>query len=562
MRHSLTRLGSWRGHGRAGIGQRLALSYGAIIVLLVALSGAAVLKLGALSETTRQALQQEYPKTVLISEVNSQLGIAARAMRNALIFNEDAQLAQAQAEIAAAQQRMQVALATLGERVSDPLGRELLRRMQVVHSAYSINQEDFIGLLNQHRLGEARNLLIVDLHGYQTDYFALLEQFNQHQGAQMLAASRQVEQAYLDARRLIVALAGLALLLSVLVTVAITRSLLHRLGGEPEYAADIARRIAAGDLHSVIRLRPADHGSLLYAMDQMRARLIERDDALRHANAELQHSVDVLHQMQGELVSSEKLAALGALVAGVAHELNTPIGNGLLAASTIQDVTRDMEAKLAHPLTRQALHAYVGEVHAAADIVLRNLGRAGDLITSFKQVAVDRESSQRRRFLLHEVVSEICLTLQPSLRKTPFLLQAELPQDLEMYSFPGPLGQVLTNLINNAVLHAFEGRDAGLIRIGARGLESGCVELWVSDDGCGIPAEHLSHVFEPFFTTKLGHGGSGLGLHIAFNIVTGVLGGKIRIVSQPGEGTTLRMTLPRHAPGADVADAVPIAARP
>lgn len=531
---------------RIGIGLRLALSYGAIILLLVGLSVVAVLKLKTLSETTKQALQREYPKTALVNEVNSQLGIAALAMRNALIFSEDAALAQHQAEITEANQRMLAALATLAAQVEDPLGRDLLRRMQTVQSAYSINQDDFIGLLNQHRLSEARNLLIVDLHGYQTDYFALLEQFSQHQAAQMLAASRHVEQDYLEARWLIFALSGMALLLSVLVTVLITRSLLRRLGGEPEYAVDIARRIAAGDMQMAIHLRGSDSSSLLHGMEVMRKRLIERDDALRCANAELQRSLDAMSQMQADLVASEKLAALGALVAGVAHELNTPIGNGLLAASTMADATRQLREQLSQPLARKTMNNYVLEMQTASEIVLRNLGRAADLISSFKQVAADRENSQRRPFLLHEVVNEICNSLQPALSKARCSLHAELPHDLQMLSFPGPLGQVLGHLINNAMLHAFEGREQGEISISARSLGADQVELSVSDDGCGIPEEHLKHVFEPFFTTTFGRGGSGLGLHIAFNIVTGILGGKIRIVSQRGQGTTVLMCLPRE----------------
>ncbi|MDC8786593.1 ATP-binding protein [Roseateles koreensis] len=533
---------------RLGIGHRLALSYGAIIISLIGLSDAAVLKLKSLSEATREALQVEYPKTVLINQVNHQLDIEARAMRNALIFNAESSRAQYEAEIASATLRMSAALSQLDAQVHDAVGRDLLRRIRVVHSAYTVNQDDFIVLLNQRRLGEARNLLIVDLHGYQMDYFALLEQFNRHQETQMLAAGQQANQAYVDARELIFGMAALALVLSALVTALFRRSLLRSLGGEPEYAVSIARRIAAGDIQTAIELGDRDSSSLLHVMEFMRQRLTERDEALRRANADLQGSVNTLSQMQAELVSSEKLAALGSLVAGVAHELNTPVGNSLLAASTMADATHQLERRLAQAMTRATLNAYIDEMHAASDILLRNLSRVGDLISSFKQVAVDRESSQRRQFKLHEVVNEICLTLQPSLRKTPYLLQAELPQDIEMSSFPGPLGQVLTNLINNSVLHAFEGREQGRIQISARKLGADLVEISVSDNGCGIPVANQKRVFEPFFTTKLGRGGSGLGLHIVFNIVTGVLGGKIRLVSQVDQGTTVTLTVPREAP--------------
>jgi PAS domain S-box-containing protein len=279
-------------------------------------------------------------------------------------------------------------------------------------------------------------------------------------------------------------------------------------------------------------------------------RVIERTEELQQANQELEMTLEALNQAQEELVNSEKLAALGELVAGISHELNTPIGNSLMVASTLNDQTIALTADYRDNkgIKRSALDNYLDDVGRASDILVRNLHRAADLVNSFKQVAIDQTSSQRRAFSLAEVVSEILLTLWPIIRKSPFNIEQSIPDDLDFDSYPGPLGQVLTNLINNALLHGFEGRDHGTIIITARENDDGLVELTVGDDGIGIPASHLNRIFDPFFTTKLGAGGSGLGLNITHNVVTGILGGRVRVQSAVGVGTTFTLILPRVAP--------------
>ena len=277
-------------------------------------------------------------------------------------------------------------------------------------------------------------------------------------------------------------------------------------------------------------------------------RVAERTDELQKANTELAATLSTLNLAQEELVRSEKLAALGSLVAGIAHELNTPIGNSLMVASTLVDRTRDFSESYANGLKRSALENYVEDSAKAGDILVRNLYRAADLVTSFKQVAVDQTSSQRRVFSLSEVTSEIILTLSPTLKKTAVNVVQNIPAAIRMDSYPGPLGQVVNNLVNNALLHGLEGRNNGTISISAESTAEGWIELIVKDNGVGIPVANLNRIFDPFFTTKLGAGGSGLGLHITHNLVTSLLGGRIQVQSETGIGTSFIISLPTTAP--------------
>jgi PAS domain S-box-containing protein len=268
---------------------------------------------------------------------------------------------------------------------------------------------------------------------------------------------------------------------------------------------------------------------------------------------ELTEAMDRLQATQSELVRSEKLSALGSLVAGVAHELNTPIGNSLTVASTMLDQTREFDQALAAGLTRSKLENYLANTKEGTGILMRSLRHAADLVASFKQVAVDQTSVNRRRFGLHDTVEEILLTLGPSIRKTHHVVQTRIDPHLYMESYPGPLGQVLTNLINNALVHAFDGRQNGVVSIAAEMQGATHVKITVQDNGVGIPPAHLERVFDPFFTTKLGRGGSGLGLNIVYNLVREALGGSIMVSSTPGEGACFTLVLPLQAPVVDPA---------
>ena len=236
---------------------------------------------------------------------------------------------------------------------------------------------------------------------------------------------------------------------------------------------------------------------------------------------ELETAIEALRENREKLVNAEKMAALGSLVAGVAHELNTPIGNGLIAASTLADGIHTIADKYPQGLSRSALRAFIADARDGATILERNLHRAAGLINSFKRIALDQGSNEIRRFSLSTLVSEVLVTLWPSIKKTPFKVYQSVPDDIELESYPGPLEQVLINLINNAIVHGLEGRTQGLVSVTAERHGGDRVCLVVADDGNGISEAARQKVFEPFFTTKADEGGTGLGLSITQGIVTG-----------------------------------------
>ncbi|WP_432383591.1 ATP-binding protein [Duganella sp. P38] len=267
--------------------------------------------------------------------------------------------------------------------------------------------------------------------------------------------------------------------------------------------------------------------------------------AVAFANAD---SYRQLQEAQQQLVEREKLAALGSLVAGVAHELNTPIGNSLVIASTLEDRTTEIEVlNNGNTLRRSDLRTFIDAAREASTLLMRSLRNAAELVNSFKQVAVDQASAKRRLFNLHQASQEIVMTMKNQVRKAGHHIVLEMPDDIEMDSFPGPYGQVVINLINNALLHAFEGREGGEIRMWAVQPGADRVRVVFEDNGKGISLEHQARIFDPFFTTKLGQGGNGLGLSITYNIVTSLLDGTIRVDSAVGVGTRFTIDLPVKA---------------
>jgi signal transduction histidine kinase len=255
-------------------------------------------------------------------------------------------------------------------------------------------------------------------------------------------------------------------------------------------------------------------------------------------------------ETQRYLIETERLAALGGLVAGVAHEISSPIGTSLTVASTLAHRSADFTGQIASGQVRRALLVeFTDGCRGAAEQLVANLQRAGGLIQSFKQVAVDRSSDHRRVFDLKLATEQVIASVRARLLKSQSSLAIEMPSDIIMDSFPGPYGQVLTNLVFNAVTHGFTDGPGGHIVIKARRLGMEQVEITFSDDGSGVPEEVQRHVFDPFFTTRRAQGSIGLGLYIVHNLVTQQLGGRITLVSAPGKGTTIWMTLPLLAPG-------------
>lgn len=260
-----------------------------------------------------------------------------------------------------------------------------------------------------------------------------------------------------------------------------------------------------------------------------------------------------LRDAKDQLVAQEKLAALGALVAGVAHELNTPIGNSLLTVTALQQKTTALEQAVAGgALRRSTLTDYIAAAHEGVDIITRGLETAAELVQSFKQVAVDRATEQRRPFDLLRTSHDIAATLHRTITKAGHRLEIDIQEPIALDGYPGPYGQILTNFINNAVLHAFDGRRGGTMRLSARTNGSAGATITFADDGVGIAPAHLKRVFEPFFTTKMGQGGSGLGMSISYNIVTSLFGGDISVDSTPGKGTCFTLRLPLVAPQSPV----------
>ncbi len=273
------------------------------------------------------------------------------------------------------------------------------------------------------------------------------------------------------------------------------------------------------------------------------------EQELERRNEELALLNAQLIAAREQLVQSEKLAALGRLVAGVAHKLNTPLGVGVTVASTLRFRTQELLQTIAQGvLTRTLLEQYLNEVNDGEEMLLRALGTASDLVTRFKQISVDQASNQRRCFCLQQVLEDVVGMLGPLYKNTPYTLNLDLAPDIELDSYPGPLSQVVTNLVSNALTHAFEGRSMGVMQLHTRRLGESLVELSFSDDGVGIPEADLPHVFDPFFTTRLGRGGVGLGMSMVYNVVTGILGGEVHLTSQVDQGVQVSIRLPLSAP--------------
>jgi len=299
-----------------------------------------------------------------------------------------------------------------------------------------------------------------------------------------------------------------------------------------------------------VRLIARDHRlAVKRNEDRLEQMVGERTAELSVAKENAEQALQLLQTAQGELVAAEKMASLGQLVAGVAHEINTPIGVAITAASFLADRSNKLKRQLeADTLKPSELAAYVDEASRSATMVGTNLDRAAHLIRTFKQVSVDRSSDDRRRFNLGQYMRDLVESLDFTWKRRPIKLEIDCDEDIELDSYPGAFGQVITNLIQNALQHAFDDGRAGTMRLVARRVGNGLIDLSFADDGVGIAPEALVQVFEPFYTTKRGQGGTGLGLNIVFNLVTARLGGRIEATGAPGRGMRFSMRIPDKAP--------------
>jgi len=365
-------------------------------------------------------------------------------------------------------------------------------------------------------------------------------------------AQETFDQTLADISRKVLSIA--VIFLGIIITAGVLIALSIRLPLQQIMAA--MQAITSGDLNRSVQGTGASDevGEMARAVEVFRENAIAKrktEDELRAAKERAETALNELNAAQQNLIDAERLAALGGLVAGVAHEVNNPIGISLTVASSFARRTEMFEAELRSEtgLRRSQLEDFVRTSQDAAHQLVGNLQRAGELIQSFKQVAVDRSHAERRIFNLSEATDQIIASLRPALKKASILLSVEVPEGLVIDGYPGVYGQILTNLFLNAANHAFPDRRSGAIAISAKHRGSDDVEIIFSDNGVGMTPDVQRQAFDPFFTTRRNEGGTGLGLHIVYNLVTQQLGGRMMLDSRLGQGTTFRIIMPRAARG-------------
>jgi PAS domain S-box-containing protein len=326
-----------------------------------------------------------------------------------------------------------------------------------------------------------------------------------------------------------------------LATGAALESELSLLSKDGEYRPFLTRVVPLRDPQGVV------YGWIGTHIDISERKRSERE--VRRARDAAEAALQNLRETQNWLIEAEKLAALGRLVAGVAHEINNPLGTSLTVASSLERKSRLFAAETAQgTLKRSSLNEFVDAVRDGSAQLQESLNRAAGLIQSFKQVASDRNNSDLRSFDLGDLTEQVAMGLRPALPKHGVTLNVQCEQGLSISSYPGSYGQVLTNLFLNAIAHAFPDGRQGNIAIKVSACGDNDVEIIFSDDGCGMSPDVRRQAFDPFFTTRRHQGGTGLGLHIVHSVVTDRLGGQLRLSSEPGEGTDVRIILPRQMP--------------
>ncbi|MDY8110166.1 ATP-binding protein [Fulvimarina sp. 2208YS6-2-32] len=349
------------------------------------------------------------------------------------------------------------------------------------------------------------------------------------------------------ARRTLVLGAGIALFFAAFFGLIVGRSITRPL--KTLEAGMLDRAESRENLPLPGASRRDEIGLMTRATNQFLDEIKKREAALRAAKTKTEDALERLQRTQSELIQSEKLASLGQLVAGVAHEINTPLGVALTTTSVLKDEVRKFgDAATQGQVTKQSFEIFIDRVGDGMRLTVANLERAARLVASFKQVSTDQTNDELRRVRLAAFLDEVFTSLGPLGRKGGHRVEVRCPDLIELDTYPGALAQVLTNLLTNAYAHGFGDRKSGHVQVSVESRKGGGVSIAFADDGAGIEPAVRRRIFDPFVTTGRAKGSTGLGLHIVHNIVTGILGGRIDVESERGKGTCIEIDLPAAPP--------------
>lgn len=286
-------------------------------------------------------------------------------------------------------------------------------------------------------------------------------------------------------------------------------------------------------------------GTLVEIFNQAQYQQVEHDNLLRSEKEKAEQALAELKLTQSRLVESEKMASLGSLVAGISHEINTPLGVARTSASHVEEIATKLENAFNEgTLTKTEMKSFLANFKDGLHLMTANLVRASDLMYSFKQVSSDQSHDEKRSFNLNEYLQETLYTLKPNLKRYKVAILLDCEEDVTIESYPGAIAQVFTNLIMNSLMHAYKEEDSGRIEIKVKNFNEG-IEIIYQDDGAGMSQDVQKKIFDPFFTTKRGNGGTGLGMHIIYNIVCHKLQGNIEVKSTLGSGSEFTIILPK-----------------
>jgi signal transduction histidine kinase len=435
----------------------------------------------------------------------------------------------------------------MSDLADNDLQRMALRRL----NARTVALREGLAKLSE-ELASRTELLRNTIDASQADAIGAIDRLSVKMRQREQKAQETFDRTLADISRRVMSIA--VIFLGIIITVGVLIALSIRLPLHQIMAAMHA--ITTGDYDRRVQGTDAtdEVGAMARAVEVFRENAIAKrktEDELRNSKEKAESALLELNAAQQNLIDAERLAALGGLVAGVAHEVNNPIGISLTVASSFARRAEMFEAELRSDgqLRRSQLEEFVRTSRDAAQQLVANLHRAGELIQSFKQVAVDRSHAERRQFGLSEATDQIIASLRPVLKKAAVTLSVDVPEGLVIDGYPGSYGQILTNLFLNAANHAFPNGRSGTISISARPRGSDDVEIIFADNGAGMTPDVQRQAFDPFFTTRRNEGGTGLGLHIVYNLVTQQLGGRMMLDSRLGQGTTFRIIMPRAAKG-------------